>query len=247
MTRGGHAEPASIDLNADLGEECADDDALLGIVTSANIATGAHAGGGAVMVRTVRSAAARGVAVGAHPSYPDRAAFGRVSHAGRWSSSDLQAEIVRQCRLVQDECAGAGVALSHLKPHGALYNDAASTPWIADAVARAAAALGVPLVGLPGTEHERAAARAGTGFHAEAFADRAYRGDGTLVPRSEPGAVLEEVAAVDQARTLASRGGVATICVHGDTPGAVEMARSIRAALEDAGIVLAPIGPGPGT
>ena len=242
MSRGVRpAHPASIDLNADLGEECADDDALLDIVTSANVATGAHAGGGDVLVRTVRAAARRHVAIGAHPSYPDRDGFGRMTQAGQWSSDDLQAEIVRQCLRVQGACAEAGVALAHLKPHGALYNDAACTPWIADAVAQAAAALKVPLVGLPATEHERAAERAGIDFHAEAFVDRAYRDDGTLVPRGEPGAVLAGAAAVDQALALAVHGAAATLCLHGDTPDSVVIARSVRAALEDAGIVITAI------
>lgn len=242
----------AIDLNADLGEECGDDVALLAIVTSANIATGAHAGGGPVMDRTVQRAVSAGVAIGAHPSYPDRGGFGRSSQAEVRSMAAL-AELVReQAESVARTCAVHGVPLSHVKAHGALYNDAMARSDVAAAVAEGAREAGAStLVGLPGSELERACADLGLDFIAEAYADRAYLPDGSLVPRTQSGAVLHDpeliaarvlrlvcdgtVAAVDGS-TL--RIEARTVCVHGDTPGAVEIAQRIRRVLEEAGVTV---------
>jgi 5-oxoprolinase (ATP-hydrolysing) subunit A len=242
----------TIDLNADVGEECADDAALLGIVTTANVAGGGHAGGGAVLVETVRLAVAARVRVGAHPSYPDRAGFGRVSHAHAHDASSIAEFVGEQVLAVASACAAAGTGLAHVKAHGALYNDAAVDARVAEAflagVSRAAQRLGqgaLPVVGLPGTVLQAASARRGTPFIAEAFADRAYAPDGTLVPRDRPGAVLvDHDAAARQAVGIAIRGAVtavdgsvvdvraATVCLHGDSPDALAMATRVRAELE---------------
>lgn len=227
-----------IDLNADLGEECGDDAAMLDVVTSANVACGAHAGGGAVMWETVREARRRAVVVGAHVSYPDREGFGRrpmsMPHAALVGSVRSQIEAV----------AGAAEgALRYVKAHGALYNTIAEDDAQAAAVLEALSGWPHPLalLTLPGGRAADRAAAAGVRVVAEGFADRAYQPDGSLVPRSQPGAVLhgpQEVAA--QALALAASGRVQSLCVHGDTPGAVALARAVRRALEDAGYTLGP-------
>ena len=247
-----------IDLNADLGEAVADDEAMLGIVSSANIATGAHAGGGAVLTRAVAAAVERGVALGAHPSYRDRAGFGRASHLevlrrDPSARSHLVADLVAQILLVASAAERLGAELAHVKAHGALYNEAVADPVAAqvvlEAVQGAAHGLGYPLAVMtqPGGELARVAAGAGLGVVAEGFADRGYLHSGQLVPRGHPAAVHEGVdAMVAQALDLAA-GHVTPIdgdlvslvvdslCVHGDTPGAVAAARAIRTALEGQG------------
>lgn len=246
---------ASIDLNADLGEECADDAALLDIVTTANVAAGGHAGGGRVLEATVREAAARGVPVGAHPSYADRTEFGRVSRLAEHDRSSLAALIGAQVLDVIGACAAAGVAMTHVKAHGALYHDLAADECAAEAMLDALAALaadaGAPIavLGPPTGILRSACERRTVRYIAEGFADRAYLPDGRLVPRSRAGAVLEDASAVvDQARSIALEGVVRTIdggavrldvetlCVHGDTPGAVVLARTLRASLEVGGV-----------
>ena len=256
-----------IDLNADLGEGMGDDEALLDIVTSANIATGAHAGGGSVLTRAVAAAAGRGVAIGAHPSYRDRAGFGRASHLTVLrqdvsARSHLVGELVEQILGVAREAERHGVTLAHVKAHGSLYNEAVNDPVaaqvVADAVLGAEHALGyqVALVTQPGGELAGLASSRGVAVLAEGFADRAYVSTGQLVGRSEPGAVLGDIESmVAQAVGLAAghvtpidgpRIAVAvdSLCVHGDTPGAVAAARAIRAALEQQGwMVASPSGP----
>ena len=232
-----------VDLNADVGEECGQDAALMRCITSANIACGLHAGNPAVMRETVRLAREHGVAVGAHPGFDDRQHFGR---------RDLQLPpdritdlVVRQIESLAEIAADADVRLQHVKAHGALYNIAVRDRHVADAIARAAKSVDGSLVvlGLPGSALIAAAEAAGLRVAREAFADRAYRPDGTLVPRSEPGAVIHDPAEVlSRVVDLAHRSDVQTICVHGDTPGAAELASRIRAALEAAGIRLAPFG-----
>ncbi|MBK9738519.1 MAG: LamB/YcsF family protein [Actinobacteria bacterium] len=254
--------PLTIDLNADLGEGVGDDDALLEVVTTASVAAGAHAGGGQVLAEVVRRAVARRVAVGAHPSYPDRLAFGRVSMADRLDTEVLSGLVCEQVLAVADECTRNGHALAHVKTHGALYNDAAVGERIAGAVLagvhRAAGRLGVgdlPIMALPGSVQHRMVAEAGAPFLAEAFADRAYSPDGSLMPRGLPGSVLTDPDAIcRQAVDIAVSSSVTcadgsridvradTICLHGDTPGAVGLARAVRAALEAAGVrVTAPV------
>ena len=235
--------PAPMDLNSDLGEAfgqwtLGDDDALLRLVTSANVACGFHAGDPSTMLRTCRLAAERGVTVGAHVSYPDLAGFGR--RAMDVEPDDLFADTVYQIGALRAVAESVGARLGYLKPHGALYNRIATDPVQADAVARAARHTGLPLLGLPDSAIASAASDAGVTFWREGFADRAYRDDGTLVPRSQPGAVLAEPDAAAQAVRLARSGAVDSICVHGDSPHAVDLAQAMLASLGGAGIELRP-------
>ena len=240
---------ASIDLNADLGEGDPYDEDLLRIVSSANIACGGHAGDAESMARTIRSAIANGVAVGAHPGYPDQDGFGRQS--GFMQGDALYESLTDQVAALAGLAAQLGARVAHVKPHGALYNDAVRDRDLADIIARVAAeAPGAPaFIGMAGTELERAAKRHGLRFVAEAFVDRAYESDGTLVSRKEPGAVHENLAvATTQAVRLAEDGQVTarngdevrvradTLCIHGDTPGAAEKARAVRDVLESHGV-----------
>ena len=242
---------ASIDLNADLGEGCGDDAALLAVVSSCNVACGGHAGDAESMAKTVSMAIANGVAVGAHPASPDRKGFGRESNFMR--GDDLYESLTNQVTDLADIAANLGAKLIHVKPHGALYNDAVRDAELADVIARVTAETpGTPaLMGMSGTELEHAAARHGLQFIAEAFIDRAYEPDGTLVPRKEPGAVHEDLnVATTQALRLATDGVVTarngdevtvranTLCIHSDTPGAAEKARAVRDVLESQGVVI---------
>jgi UPF0271 protein len=239
----------SIDLNSDIGEGAPYDDELMQIVSSANIACGGHAGDAETMARTVRSSIANGVAVGAHPGYPDKANFGRES--GFMRGVDLYESLTEQVTALADIAAELGTKLTHVKPHGALYNDAVHDHELADIIARVTAeAPGNPaFMGMANTELEAAAQRHGLAFLAEAFIDRAYEADGTLVSRKEPGAVHEDMnVATTQAVRLAESGEVTarngdqvtvradTLCIHGDTPGAAEKARAVRDVLEAHGI-----------
>jgi UPF0271 protein len=246
-----------VDLNADVGESfgrwaLGDDDALLAAVTSANVACGFHAGDPQVMERTVALCARNGVAVGAHPGYHDLRGFGR--RALEVEPAELEADILYQIGALAAFTRAHGVPLTHVKPHGALYNQAACDAARAGVIARAVARFDahLVLVGLASSEVMRRAARdAGLRFAAEAFADRRYNADGTLVSRSTPGAVLSDAREVaEQALSIARDGSVRaldgsrlalaadTLCLHGDTPGAVENARAVRAALTAAGVVV---------
>jgi len=239
----------TIDLNADLGEGDEYDEALLQIVSSCNVACGGHAGDAESMSLTVRSAISNGVAVGAHPGYPDRKGFGRES--GFIAGDALYESLTGQVIQLADIAAHLGARLAHIKPHGALYNDAVRNEGLADVIARVAAeAPGEPaFVGMANTQLEFAAKRHGLIFIAEAFVDRAYEPDGTLVPRTEPGAVHENLnVATTQAVRLAEHGEATarngevvkvradTLCIHGDTPGAAEKARAVRDVLESHGV-----------
>lgn len=246
-----------LDLNADLGEgfgawQLGDDEALLRIVTSANVACGFHAGDAVTMRRVCAGAARLGVAVGAQVSYRDLAGFGRrfVDVA----PAELTADVLYQIGALQACARAAGTAVGYVKPHGALYNAAVHHTAQAAAVVDGVRAFGeLPVLGLPGSALLAAADAAGLPTVGEAFADRGYRADGTLVPRGEPGALLttvDEVAA--RARRLAIDGRLVavdgtvvavaarSVCVHGDTPGAVQLAVAVRGALEAAGVVVAP-------
>jgi 5-oxoprolinase (ATP-hydrolysing) subunit A len=235
-----------IDLNADLGEgfgawTLGDDDALLGVVTSANVACGFHAGDPAIMQRVCATAAARGVAIGAQVAYRDLVGFGR--RRMDIAADELGADVLYQLGALDAFARVAGTRVRYVKPHGALYNtaadDAVQALAVADAVARYDRSL--PLLGLPSSALETAAAEAGIPFVAEAFADRAYTPEGRLVPRSIPGAVHDDEArVVARAVAFARDERVASICLHGDTPGAVSLARAVRAALEERGVSLAP-------
>jgi UPF0271 protein len=235
-----------VDLNADLGEgfgawRMADDDRLLDIVTSANVACGFHAGDPSTMRRVCAGAAARGVVIGAQVGYRDLAGFGR--RRIDYATDELRDDLLYQIGALAAFARAAGTRVAYVKPHGALYNTAVHDVHQAAAVVAAAGAVdrSMPVLGLPGSALLRLAGEAGLRPVAEGFADRRYRPDGTLAPRSEPGALLtgpDEV--VGQALRLAGTGGVASLCLHGDTPGAVELARAVRAALADAGVPLAP-------
>ena len=247
----------TIDLNADVGElpELADvEDALLGVVTSVNIACGGHAGDAGSMERLVRAAIARGVAIGAHPSYPDRAGFGR--RAMNLPHDVLAGTTAEQVAALLEVTRRAGVRLAHVKPHGALYNaaakDAALARAIADGVARVAP--GVVLVGLAGSAMLGVFSEAGFAVAGEAFADRGYEPDGSLTPRGWPGAMkaLSEEAA-EQAVAIATCGEVVaangarvriaarTLCLHSDTPGALGIARAVAARLGQEGVAIRPL------
>lgn len=242
----------TIDLNADMGEECGDDAALAPLVSSINAACGGHAGSAETMRVTAALAARHGAALGAHPSYPDRARFGRARLA--LPPAELRASLAAQIDALRTAARDAGCVLSHVKPHGALYNDAARDPARAALVAEVvrAADPALRLYGPPGSALERAAAAAGLAFVREGFADRAYRADGTLVSRGEPGAVLHDPVLV-AARAVRLAAGlpiacadgspralpVDTLCLHGDTPGAVTLARAVREALVAAGFTIA--------
>jgi UPF0271 protein len=222
-----------IDLNADVGEECGQDAALMRCITSANVACGFHAGGAATMQKTVLLAREHGVGVGAHPSFSDREHFGRREM--QLPPEEIRDLVIRQIEALAGVASREGIRLKHVKPHGALYNIAARDRRVADAIAQAIFSSDPSLVlfGLPNSELVAAGRAAGLQTAGEGFADRAYRADGTLVPRTEPGAVVhdpEEVLA--RVVGLASRPDIATICVHGDTPGAAELASKIRTTLE---------------
>jgi UPF0271 protein len=248
----------TIDLNADLGESfgrwtLGDDTAMLDVVTSANVACGFHAGDPTVLATVCREAAAAGVAVGAQVGYRDLAGFGRrfIDVA----PADLTADVIYQVGALDALARAAGTRVSYVKPHGALYNTVVHHEGQAAALVAAVCAVdpGLPLLGLPGSVSQRLAERAGLRTVAEAFLDRGYRPDGTLVPRSEAGAVLHDPEAVSaravrmvlEGLVLAVDGTpvpltVQSLCVHGDSPGAVSMAESVRGALEAAGVRLAP-------
>jgi UPF0271 protein len=245
-----------IDLNCDMGEAfgrytVGEDAALLDIVTSANIACGMHAGDPIVMRRTVSMATDRGVAVGAHPGYPDLQGFGR--RAMGLDPDELEAFVLYQLGALAGFAAAAGTHLVHCKPHGALYNLAAHDAKVAAATARAIAAFDpeMVVVTLPDSTLARAAAGLGLRVAKEGFADRAYLEDGRLVPRSQKGAVLHDPAETTaRAIQIVTKGTVTaitgkvipleidTLCVHGDTPGAVAIARALREALETAGVTV---------
>jgi UPF0271 protein len=239
----------TIDLNCDMGEGCGADEALMPLVSSANVACGGHAGDEASMRETVRLARRHGVTVGAHPSYPDRAGFGRTRMPR--SAAEVQADVAEQVRALAAICRAEGVPLVHVKPHGALYNAAAQDEALARAVALAAREIDPRLVVvcLAGSPMVSVVRALGLACAEEAFADRGYTPRGTLVPRGEPGALLEDpqVVAARASRlareqvVVAADGSVVpvradTLCLHGDTPGAAALAGAIRARLARDGV-----------
>lgn len=248
-----------IDLNSDLGESFGPwrmgmDREVLACVTSANVACGFHAGDPSCMVRTVKAAREAGVAVGAHPGYPDLVGFGRRNLA--CTPDEVYADCLVQIGGLAAACRAAGVPLQHVKPHGAMYNQAAKDAALAEAVAWAVrdAAEGVILLGLANSLFEEAARKAGVSFAAEAFADRSYQADGSLTPRSRPGAVISDPdEAAARVVRMATEGTLETvdgamlhlrphsICLHGDNPEAVALAAKIRKALEDAHVTVTPL------
>lgn len=252
-----------IDLNADVGEgrsaaaggPASGDAGIMPSITSANVACGFHAGDPGMMRATVLLAREHGVAVGAHPGFPDLEGFGRREL--QVSPRDVEDFVVYQVGALAAIAAGQGLRLQHVKPHGALFNMAVRDRALADAIARGAAVIDreLMLFGLPESELVAAGARAGLRTAREGFADRAYQADGTLVPRSQPGAVLHDpetvvsravrmvregtVEAIDGTRVALT---IDTLCVHGDTPGAAELAARIRRALNEVGAEVKAVG-----
>jgi UPF0271 protein len=249
----------TIDLNCDLGESfgaytIGADEAVMSSISSANVACGYHGGDPAVMRRTVRLACAAGVSVGAHPGFPDLAGFGRREM--RMAPQDAEDMILYQIGALAAIAQSEGARLRHVKPHGALYNMAVKDRGLAEGIARAVVAFDRSLVlfALPGSELMRAGRECGLHSAAEGFADRAYEPDGSLTPRSRPGAVIHDprivvqravrmaidgtVVAIDGSE-LAMR--VDTICTHGDTPGAQDLTRALRDGLERAGVAIVPV------
>ncbi len=244
----------AIDLNSDLGESygnwrIGDDAAMLEVVASANVACGYHAGDPSTLRATCRDAAANGVTIGAHVSYPDLVGFGR-RHMDM-APEELRDAVLYQIAALDGFARAAASSVAYVKPHGALYHRAASDPSCASAIVAAAEEYDgdLKILSLPSSELLRAASAAGLEPVAEAFADRAYRPDGGLVSRREPGSVItdDEVIAdrvvrmaVDGTVVAADGSTIAveahSVCVHGDTPGAVAIARSVRGALDQAGV-----------
>jgi UPF0271 protein len=225
-------------LNIDLGELADEPEALYESANVANVACGGHAGDEASMKRAVDLCLLHGTSLGAHPSYPDRDGFGRREMA--LEPAVVADTVAEQCARLVEVARLTRLVPRFVKPHGALYHAAHRNPAIAAAVAdgaRRALGDGITMIGPPGGSLAEAAAHAGMTYAREAFADRATRPDGSLVPRSEPGALIVDPTAVAaRARELLARGDVETVCVHGDTPGAVVLARAARAAL-DAGSI----------
>ncbi|WP_181313054.1 LamB/YcsF family protein [Nocardioides campestrisoli] len=251
----------TVDLNSDLGEglgswAMGDDEALLSVVTSANVACGFHAGDPSIMRRVARQAGSGGVAIGAHVAYRDQMGFGR-----RFIDMDAETltdEVVYQIGALDGLARTAGQRVTYVKPHGALYNTIVTHEVQAAAVVAAVKAYddSLVLLGLPGSEVLRQAEAAGLRTAHEAFADRAYTPEGHLVSRKQPGSVLHDPGAIAR-RCVAMAAGepiedvngdpltlrADSICVHGDTPGAVAIAQQVRAGLEQAGVRLAPFAP----
>lgn len=244
----------TIDLNADLGEwdgpgVAPVDARLLSLATSANIACGGHAGTPDVMLATVTMAKTLGVAIGAHPGYADPEGFGRRELG--LSPPEIERQVSSQVAAMAECCRKAGARLRYVKPHGALYNRAVRDREAARAVVNAVG--GLVLLCLPGSEMMKEAQRVGVRTAAEAFVDRGYRADGTLVPRGEPGALLEDVGtAVERALRLVTEGRLTpregpdlairadSLCVHGDGPHAAALLEAVRVRFAEAGILLAP-------
>ena len=248
-----------IDLNADVGESfgayaIGHDPGLMKSITSANIAAGFHAGDPSVLRATIRRAKANGVAVGAHPSFPDLAGFGRREM--KMSPQEVEDLVLYQIAAVGGIAKVEGLEMQHVKPHGALYNMSARDPGLAAAIAKAVAAYSRSLIllGLPGSELLKAGKAVGVRVACEVFADRAYEPDGSLVTRSRLGSIIHNVdEVVARAVTMATDGTVTaidgstiklladTICVHSDTPGADDLASKLRAALQNSGISVKPL------
>jgi UPF0271 protein len=244
-----------IDINADVGEGSGFDAALMRSITSASVCAGYHAGGPSVTAAAVGLAKAHGVAIGVHPGFRDRDGFGRRELGV--SPTEIESLVASQIAIITEAAEAQGARVGHVKPHGALYNMAVRDRGLADAIARAVASFDSSLVlfGLAGSVMLDAGREAGLTVAAEGFADRSYEPDGSLTPRSRPGAVLHDPAAVAaravhmvrNGRVKASDGRevplhIDTICVHGDTPGADASARELRKALTAAGITVRAVG-----
>ena len=264
MTIPGEIEPMSqqhvIDINSDLGEgygawRLGPDDELMELISSANIACGFHAGDPRTIERTVHLARDHGVGIGAHPGYPDRVGFGRRVMAA--TPEEVRTDVLYQIGAIAAFCKAAGVELQHVKAHGALYNHAVRDAATAEAIAQAVWQFDRDLIFfvLPGSELEAAGEAAGLRLSREGFVDRGYLADGSLVPRSRPDAIItDHEVAVRRIVRLVTEGTIETvdgtelglkvdtICLHSDTPTALEIARAVRDGFEEAGIGVQPVG-----
>jgi 5-oxoprolinase (ATP-hydrolysing) subunit A len=223
-----------MNLNSDLGEGAGADEEILAFVDSASVACGVHAGSASISIATARRCRKLGVEVGAHPGYDDRPNFGRIENP--LSPDDIEALVGFQVGAL-----AAVVPIGYIKPHGALYHRCQRDPAAADAVARVAKKHGVGLLGQPGLEILAAAHRAGIPAYREGFADRLLLPDGSLAPRTQPGALLEPATAAEQALRLALSGQFDSVCVHGDSRDAAVVAASVRQALRDGGLETGPL------
>jgi UPF0271 protein len=230
--------PVEIDLNSDLGEGAPYDEELLALVTSANVACGFHTGDALTSLRTLQLAHARGVVIGAHPGHHDRAQFGRRELP--LTPEQVYAECVYQIGALIGLARSAGARVRYVKPHGGLYHQACREERFAEPVVAAAQLFGLGIISLPGSRLETLA-HGRCPFTAEGFADRRYHDDGSLVPRDEPNAFIENPEeAVDQVDRLVHGRGVRTICVHGDNPDALIFVRALRDALRRQGVLIRP-------
>jgi len=223
-----------MNINSDIGEGAGEDEAVLAHVDSANIACGVHAGSVSLSIATAMRCRKLGREVGAHPGYDDRAGFGRVDLS-------LSADEIESLIAFQVGGLAAVTRIAYVKPHGALYHRCQGDGAVADALVRVARAHGVGVIGQPEFEIIAAAKRGGVPGYSEGFADRLMLPDGSLAPRGQAGAVLNPAVAAQQALTLARSGRYDTICIHGDTRGAGQIAAAVRAALREAGIETAPL------
>lgn len=224
-----------MNINSDIGEGAGEDEAILACIDSANVACGVHAGSASITIATAWRCKALGVQVGAHPGYDDRSGFGRVDRS--ISAKEIEALVAFQVASL-----AAVAPIAYIKPHGALYHRCQRDAEAADALARVAKAHGVGVMGQPEFEIIAAARRADIPAYREGFADRLMLPDGTLAPRTQEGALLIPTVAAQQAVSLARSGRYDTICVHGDTKGAGQIAAAVRQALRDAGIETQPLG-----
>jgi len=222
------------DLNADMGEGCGNDERLMPLVTSVNIATGAHAGDDSTAMATMMLARRHGVVVGAHPGYPDRANFGRK--AQKIGAGDVERLVFDQCSHLVRLARSIGVEIPYLKPHGALYNQAVVELPVALGLVRAAVRLKMGLLMLPVGEAARLTSKEGIPLIREGFVDRGYADDGSLLARSAPGAILTDPDEIRQQFVdLVASGSIDSLCIHGDHPRAVEMARNVNLWAEEQG------------
>jgi UPF0271 protein len=227
----------AVDLNADLGEGCPNDLALLARVSSASISCGAHAGDPATIRQTLQAARECGVVIGAHPAYPDREGFGRRERL--IPAAEVEDLILEQTARLRLLAEAEALAIQFLKPHGALYNQAQRQADVALGVLNAARELGLPLLGQPGTFLDRLAREQSVRFIAEGFPDRRYRADGSLVSRGDPGAILHDLNEIEaQVVRMVEEGQVVTLCIHGDEPAAVANADRVRLILKKTGIAV---------
>lgn len=222
-------DTTDVNLNADIGEGAGEDEAILACIDSANIACGVHAGSATISIATARRCRELGIEIGAHPGYDDRSGFGRIERS--MSADEIEALIAFQVAAL-----AAVAPIAYVKPHGALYHRCQKDAAVADGLARVASAHGAGVMGQPGFEIIAAAERAGIAGYREGFADRLMLPDGSLAPRTQSGAVLDPATAAHQAVQLARARQFDSICVHGDTKGAGQVAQSVRQALREAGI-----------